>query len=285
MRLSRILLLLGITAIPASIGAGCSDDPTTVSVEDLAPPLGLSSITGDGSVTLRWQASNFGEDREGFDVYQASGSQATAPGEEIPAAFGTTAVKSVTSSQGAGDFTVVIAGLTNGTTYSFLVVATKDDGDELSRPSNVVSDTPRRGSGTLVLTNGTGNLRYINVDADPAVASASSGGADILCQSFNAGAGDRPGMVGQNSARIQDLGFVASWDEIDTAPAGVGSYPNAAHSVEVLENHVYAVFTGDNHYAKVWVTALNGGDFGYSCRVAFQPQAGNNELKADRPGN
>jgi len=91
-------------------------------------------------------------------------------------------------------------------------------------------------------------------------------------------------MVGQNGALIQDLGFVSNWDEIDQAPAGTGSYPNASHSVEVLDDHVYAVFTGDNHYAKVWVTNLNAGNFGYSVRVAYQPQAGNNELKPGQPG-
>lgn len=283
MRLIRILMALGLVSTAATIGAGCNDSPTTVSQEDLAPPLGLSSVTGNGSVTLHWQASNFGEGRQGFDIYQAAGTQASSPGETIPAAFGTTAVATVTTSQGSGAFATTITGLTNGTTYSFLVVATKSDGNKLSRPSNVVSDTPRRESASLSLTNGTGNIRFVNVDTDPPAASATSAGADILCQSFNAGAGDRPGLVGQNGARIQDLGFVANWDEIDKAPSGSGSYPNASHSVEVLENHVYAVFTGDNHYAKVWVTDLHAGDFGYSCRVAYQPQAGSNELKPEGP--
>ena len=223
------------------------------------------------------------EGREGFDIYQASGTQAAAPGETIPAAFGTTAVATLTTSQGSGAFSTTITGLANGTTYSFLVVATKKSGSKLSRPSNVISDTPRRESASLSLINGAGNVRYVNVDADPPAASSSSSGADILCQSFNAGAGDRAGLVGQNSARVQDLGFVASWDEIDQAPAGTGSYPDASHSVEVLANHVYAVFTGDNHYAKVWVTDLHTGDLGYSCRVAYQPQAGNNELKPGGP--
>lgn len=279
MSFSRILIALALVAVLATMGAGCDDNPTTADVEDLAPPLGLTSVTGNGSVRLEWQASNYGEDREGFYVYQANGTQASTPGESIPAAFGTTAVATVTTSQGAGAFNTNISGLANGTTYSFLVVAFKDGGNELSRPSNVVSDTPRRESATLDLTNGAGNVRFINVDADPPAATSSDSGADVLCQSFNAGAGDRPGMVGQNGARVQDLGYVANWDTIDQAPAGAGSYPDASHSVEVLLNHVYAVFTGDGHYAKIWVTNLHGSDFGYSCRVAYQPQAGNNELK------
>ena len=276
---SRVLIALALLPAIVILGAGCDDSPTTVSVEDLAPPLGLTSVTGDGAVSLSWQASNFGEDREGFRIYQASGTQSSAPGESIPEAFGSTAVATLTTSQGSGSFIVPVSGLTNGTTYSFLVVAFKDGGNKLSRPSNVVSDTPRGESSMLDLTNGTGNIRYINVDGDPPSAAANSQGADVLCQSFNAGSGDRPGLVGQNGARIQDLGFVSDWDEIDEAPLGSGSYPDTSHSVEVLVGHVYAVFTGDDHYAKIWVSALHGTDFGYSCRVAFQPQTGSNELR------
>lgn len=134
----------------------------------------------------------------------------------------------------------------------------------------------------LNLTNGVGNERFVIVDSDPPSTSASGTGAALLCQSFNAGAGDRPGLVGQGGTRVQDVGFVNSWDEIDAAPLGAGSYPDATHSVEVLAGHVYAVFTGDNHYAKVWVSSLHTGDLGYACRVAYQPQAGNNDLKPRR---
>ena len=280
MRIPKLLLApLALSFVLATTGAGCDDGPTVANPEDLAPPLGLTSVTGDGAVALHWQASNYGEDRQGFEIYQAAGAQASTPGESIPAAFGTASVASMITSQGAGTFTTTVTGLTNGTTYSFLVVAYKDDGDKLSRPSNVVSDTPRIESTMLSLTNGTGNIRFVTVGTNPPSASSSGSGADFLCQSFNAGAGDRPGMVGQNGARIQDLGYVSHWDEIDTAPAGGGSYPDAAHSVEVLESHVYAVFTGNNHYAKVWVVSLNGSNFGYSCRVAYQGQVGSNQLK------
>ena len=264
----------------AALGAGCETGTSTVEPKDLAPALGLTSVTGSEAVTLQWQASNYGEDREGFQVYQAAGSQPAIPGESIPAAFGTTAVATLTTNQEAGVFTKTVTGLTNGVTYSFLVVAFKDGGNKLSRPSDVITDTPRREtSATLELTNGVTNLRFLSVDSDPPSTSSSGAGADVLCQSFNAGAGDRHGMVGQTSALVQDLGFVSTWDEIDAAPLGAGSYPDASHSVEVLVGHVYAVFTGDNHYAKIWVTDLHAGDFGYTCRVAYQPQAGNNELK------
>jgi Fibronectin type III domain len=278
MRSKSVLTTIALLTV---LGAGC--DPTsttTVQPKELAPPLGLTSVTGSGAVTLQWRASNYDEGREGFQVYQASGTQPSIPGQSIPGAFGTTPVATLTANQEAGTFTKTVTGLTDGTTYSFLVVAFKDGGNKLSRPSDVITDTPRRESATTIdLTNGVGNVRFIEVGLDPLVASASATGADVLCQSFNAGAGDRPGMVGQSAARVQDLGFVATWDEIDEAPLGSGSYPDASHSVEILIGHVYAVFTGDNHYAKIWITDLHSADFGYICRVAYQPQAGNNELK------
>jgi hypothetical protein len=276
--------LIPLAAI-AVFGTGCSEDDVinTLNPEDLAPPLGLSSITGDGQVVLSWDASNYDEDRDGFYVYQANGTQTGTP-EVIPAAFGETPVATLSTTQEAGQFTQTVTGLTNGTTYSFLVVAFKNDGDDVSRPSNIIVDTPREESdGVLALTNGTGN-RFLDVNTQTVQANEDTPAtADVLCQSFDAGAGSRHGMVGVNGARVQDLGYVGSWDEIDDAPTGLGSYPAADYSVQVLVGHVYAVFTGDNHYAKVYVTSVNSGNFGYSVRVAYQPQAGNNELSPGGP--
>jgi hypothetical protein len=148
-------------------------------------------------------------------------------------------VEQLVTTVAASSFTLVVDNLVNGVTYSFLVVAYTDDGNTLSRPSNIVTDTPRQESpGTITLVNGTGNPRYLDVATDPQFASTSSTGADILCQSFNAGAGDRAGIVGQNGARVQDLGYVPHWDEIDGAPLGSGSYPDASYSVEVLPGHL-----------------------------------------------
>jgi len=275
-RIALALLSLSIAGLIMS----CNGDGVTIAnPKDLAPPLGLNSVTGDNAVTLMWEASNYDEGRQGFQVYQASGSESGIP-QDIPAAFGTLAVEEFQTASEAGSFSVVVGNLTNGVTYSFLVVAYKDDGSTVSRPSNIVTDTPRRESaGIITLINGTGNARYLDVGANPMTASTSSTGADILAQSFNAGAGDRAGMVGQNGARVQDLGFVSDWDEIDAAPQGSGSYPNTSYSVEVLPGHVYAVFTGDNHYAKVWIVSLNTSNFGYAVRVAYQPQGGNTELQ------
>jgi hypothetical protein len=150
-------MALVLVSALAIMGAGCDGNPTTVSLEDLASPPGLTSVTGDGAVVLRRQASNFGEDRGGFYLYQSSGTQPVTPGESIPGVLGTAALATLTTTQGSGFFTTTVGGQVNGATYSFLVVAFKDGGGKLSRPSNVISDTSRREFATLDLTNSTGN--------------------------------------------------------------------------------------------------------------------------------
>ena len=266
------------------MSVGCDDTTSILNPEDLAPALGLTSTTHDGAVLLQWQASNYGEDRTQFLIYRADGDlEGTAP-STVPSSFGTTPYATMNSTTDAGTFSYEVTGLVNGNTYSFLVVASKDNGNKISRPSNIVSDTPRQQSGVISMVNG-GSTRYLDVSDDPPVPSSSLTGADIQCESFNAGLGDRAGMVGVNGARVQDLGWVSGWDQIDKAPEGLGSYPDALYSVQVLEGHVYAVFTADNHYAKIYISSLHVGDFGYDCQVAYQPQTGNNDLAPQmKPG-
>jgi hypothetical protein len=283
MRLKRLMLTFGIIATAmATQGSGCEDTINTLDPEDLAPPLGLTSVTGDQSVTLHWQASNYGEDREGFQIFQLTGTASGTP-EEIPSNFDDTPIE-VDNDDEAGSFSHTVTGLTNGTTYSFLVVAFKDEGDEVSRPSNIITDTPRQGSaGTQIELRPSQNA-FLDISAiNPSGTANLQAGSDIQAESFDAGLGDRHGLVGVNGARIQDLGFVATWDEVDEAPLGGASYPNADFSVQALPGHVYAVFTPDNHYGKIWVRSLNSGNFGMQVSVAYQPQSGNNELDKDVP--
>lgn len=121
MRSKQLLIAMGLLT---ALAIGCDDatNPGTVEPQDLAPPLGLTSVTGSGAVTLTWQGSNYGEDREGFQIYQAPGVQSSVPGESIPSAFGTTPVTTLATTQDAGAFSKTVTGLTDGTTYSFLVL-------------------------------------------------------------------------------------------------------------------------------------------------------------------
>jgi hypothetical protein len=287
MRFSRVLMAFGILAM---FGSGCEDDVNILNPDELAPPLGLDSVTGDESVTLTWQASNYGEDRDGFYIYRALGDQSDDESpEEIPDAFGVEFVADVETTDPAGTFSHTVTGLQNGVTYSFLVVAYKNDGDDVSRPSNIIVDTPRLGDDALTVVLRPGVSAYLDVASDPPNPTlvndtSEPGMSDVQSQTFDAGAGDRPGLVAINGARIQDKGYAASWDEVDEAPLSITSYPAEEFSVQALLNHVYVVRTADNHYAKLWVRAVdNGAPYAVTVSVAYQPQAGNNELDEDVP--
>lgn len=272
-------LLIGSLAVALQ---GCNSD-TLLAPEKLAPPLGLRSVTGNGKVTLIWSASNYGEDRNGFQVFKAEGSLAANAPSTIPAAFSGTPVATIPTTTSAGEFTVDVPTLTNGTTYSFLVVAYKNDGaslGDLSNPSNIVSDTPRiETPGAVSLFNGNGNNRYLDVNTLN-VSNTLTNAMDVQCQSFNAGAGSRTGIVALNGARIAELGFHGSFDEVDKAPLfSESAYVAANFSATVKGGYAYAVHTADNHYAKIWVVSVNESTFDFTCLVAFQAQANNPELK------
>ena len=275
-------LLLGSLAVALQ---GCNTD-TLLSPETLAPPLGLRSITGDGTVTLMWEASNYGESRKGFQIFQAAGSLAANPPNDIPAAFGTTPVATIPTTTSAGSFSVDVSTLSNGTTYSFLVVAYKNDGTsltDLSNPSNIVTDTPRIETPTaLTMMNGGSNPRYLDVNTRTVSATLTTA-MDVQCQSFNAGAGNRAGIVALNGARLADLGFHGSFDEVDKAPLfSEAAYVASTFSLTVKNGYAFAVHTADNHYAKIWITSVNESTFDFTCLVAFQDQANNPELAPGR---
>jgi len=76
-RIALALILLSTAGLIAS----CDDSVTTANPKDLAPPLGLRSVTEDAAVTLIWEASNYDEGRQGFQVYRATGTESGTPQE------------------------------------------------------------------------------------------------------------------------------------------------------------------------------------------------------------
>ena len=283
MRKMPLRVLLGASAGLAVLGllaGGCDSTDRPVRPPNPSAPFSLSTVTGDREVTLHWQA---GDDagRSGFAIYQASGALAASAPNTIPPAFGARPVATIDAASNAGDFTAQVIGLTDGTTYSFLVVALSHSEGEPSRPSNIVSDTPRIESG-LISFEPVGVGRFLNLSTLPPYPASDSSNADIVCQVVNTGAGLRPGIAAINGARIQDRGWVASWDEVDKAPLGSAAYPVEPYALQVLPRHVYVVYTWHNHYAKIWVDDVHSYDLGYDMRVAFQSAEANPELAPRR---
>jgi hypothetical protein len=281
------MLLLGLAAVTGFLG--CGDDVTEVlSPEDLEPPLGLQSITGDESVTLFWWCSNY-DDLVGFKVYKYTGDFTSGnPREEVPAGFAVAdsiEVDPPCSSQKS----IVIDGLANGTTYSFLVVAVKDDDwNEISHTSNIVVDTPRPETAATVTLYAKqedaalaglelGNFSIVSCAGLDDNYETLSGLGDIMVEKFNPGAGVRLWLDGINDAWIQDLGYMGDWDLADVPPQD--GYADTGHSVEALLGHVYAVWTGDEHFAKVQVTDFDVTDGWVKVKAAYQPKSNEPEYK------
>jgi len=288
-RVRRHAALLALAAIALLLAAGCNDDETTV-VEpgDLAPPLGLYSITGDTEVVLFWWCADYGDDLVGYKVYQAQGSYAGNPLQSVPSAFAV--VDSIAVDPPCSALkTLTISGLTNGTTYSFLVVAARDDDwNEISHTSNIIEDTPRYETASVTrlyarqvdaTRAGFELLDFSVVDCTDLVDyNTDTGFGDIMVERFDPAAGVRLWIDGINDGWVQDIGYMSDWDQADEAP--VQGYADAGHSLEALIGHVYAVWTGTNQYAKVQIVDLDTDDYEWiEIKAAYQPAPGVREYK------
>jgi len=268
--------------------AGCSEKKEIIAPSQLPPPLGLNSITGDEKVTLFWWCSNYEDDLNGYRIYYVQGEHEGNPVETIPGQF--VQIDSIeVDAPCAGQRWVDIEGLQNGVTYSFLVVASMDDWSKTSHTSNIIEDTPRdetTGEETIYAyqsdqTSAGFELSDFSVidcsDLD-ANYDIPSGNGDIMCERFNPGAGVRAWIDGINGGEVQDIGYKSDWDLADKAP--MNGYAESGHSIEALMGHVYAVRTGDNHYAKIQITGIDGESYNWiRLKAAYQPDPGNRQYK------
>lgn len=242
--------------------SGCDETTSILSPEDLNPPLGLTSVTGDGEVALAWFTSNFEGGLDGYKVYAYVGEITNLSSRSsIPSGFSAADSMSVSGSS-SGTQSIEIDGLVNGQTYSFLVVAAKDDWTDISHTSNIVVDTPRPEVINVQLKDenlGQGDccLKFSSSAPYVEIVGKTDPGAAIMFESFDAGLGKRSGLVGvQGRAQIQDLGYMLNWDMADEAPTT--GYPLSDFSVTAIPLHVYAVRAVGYHYAKIFVAGITG---------------------------
>lgn len=270
---------------------GCEEKITEVlSPEKLSPPLGLKSVTGDGKVTLFWYTSNYEGDLDGYLIYKYDGAYSNLdPKEQIPNGFLEAETLKTPSGESYTVQTDTVSGLTNGQTYSFLVVAAKDDWTEISHTSNIVRDTPRPEKSeydtlfarevniakcgyelsnfTRVSMSGINQEYYTPPDSI----------GDIICEKFDPGAGFRVWLAGANGAEMMDLGFMSDWDDADTAMAT--GYVDPGHSLTAVEGHVYSIKTRDNHYAKIRVEKVDITNGWVIFKACYQTKPGSRQFK------
>lgn len=273
---------------------GCGDDGNsifnTIDKGKLAPPLGLRSVTQNGQVTLFWYTSNYEDDFGGYFIFQAEGDYTTLTSDSSINESIFTKVDSIEFSKSSDAIvTKTIAGLANGTTYSFAVATfDKDDKEKISYPSNVVKDTPRPDIQTVVITSAsTGDVtgddtqagfdfhafQVVEVPATLGDYTTPDSVVDMVNEAFDPGAANtniRPWIAGMNGAGLQDLGFMTDLDASDMAP--LQGYSNTGASITALLGHLYAIKTGDNRYGKLIITAIGdeGDNYSITFNAAFQ---------------
>jgi hypothetical protein len=293
MKRAFVLVLVGFLFLGVQ---GCEKTTTetkTVPAETLSPPLGLRSITGDREITLLWYTSNYESDLSGYEIYMVDSlySEDTAP-EEIPSEF-----EKVSSHPKSSPCNTIqsrtISNLTNGTTYSFLVVAAKDDWSKLSEPSNIINDTPRPETilseydtiwASSVYKNKSGyelsDFSVTNMtDIDTSDYHTGDGEGDFICEkiNFQGGVEYRLWFAGTNSGGVMDLGYMQDWDDADVAPQT--GYAETGYSLTAIIGHVYAIETGDNHYGKVQVLDLEVAAGWVSLKACYQMKTGERQYK------
>ncbi len=222
-----------------------------------AVPRGVSSITGDGEVTIVWFESSE-PDLAGYGVYRSR----TTDGPY-------TRIAEVV---GAGSY--VDRSVVNGITYYYAVDAFDDAGNESDLSPEEVYDTPRPAGYDVVLyaSETEPGLAGFSFSRGRRVAAGSSD-ADIRI-SYDASTATLFVDAANTSVEIQDFGYTRSLDDVDWAPGN--GWSNVGWC-EVIVGHSYVIWTADNHYAKLRVTSRNG--MSILADWAYQTAVANPELK------
>lgn len=254
--------------------SGCRDNDRVIAVRDVTPPAaprGLRSVTGDGRVTLHW-LDNTESDVAGYKVYVSDCARgANCPYEYVLTTGGTSAV---------------VPSLVNGVTQYFAVAAYDRAGNESLLSGDLaledVFDTPRPAGSGLNLGAASAEPAISGVDFSayglPAFRQAWDGAdVDVF---YDLVAGSHTMFAAFTDTDIQDAGYALSLDAVDWAP-DAGWSPSG--SVQLIPGHNYLVWTHDNHYAKLRVTAVSGSPARISLDWAYQTDPGNPELSAQRP--
>jgi hypothetical protein len=236
--------------------AGCLEQSVESDTVAPAVPRGVFSTTGDHQVVISWYP-NAEYDLAGYAVYRGNAER----GDYFQ--IGTT-----------GSASFVDRNVTNGRTYYYAVAAYDNAGNESDLSYDLVFDTPRpAGYG----------VRLFDFRALPQTSGYSFGNYRV--QDYRASTSDiffeyhapSRGLfidVANADTDIQDFGYTESLDDVDYAPDKGWSPLGYA---ECIVGHSYIIWTADDHYAKIRVTAVSPSFVEFDW--AYQIAEGNPELR------
>ena len=247
--------------------SGCNDDQGIVIPRDTTPPAaprGLFSVTGDGTVFLRWEL-NTEPDVAGYRIYRAPcASGSGCPYDGVGATTGNA---------------FAVTGLVNGVTRYFAVAAYDRAGNESELSYKDIFDTPRPEGFGRLLTNATDGPATAGYDFSAFTVRAwDDARADVY---FSIAGGALKMVAPFTDTDLQDAGYASSLDAVDFAPSA-GWAPSG--TAELIVGHCYVVrilTSGSYNFAKFRVTSLNPSRVIFDW--AYQTDPNNGELKASRP--
>ena len=244
----------------------CEEHNIIAVIDDPPPaPQGVTTVRGDNRVTVEWipvEAYDFNHYRvyRGFD--STDGSIFTFVGPSTDEQF-------------------VDGNVTNGDRYYYAVTAVDDAGNESNQSIEDAGATPRYDGFNVTLAVQDLNAGRSGFDLSAGeIVSAGSIRADLWIDR------DIDGILYINAdtipsiGDIQDMGWTSSLDDIGYAPFDGWS---ALGYNEVVPAHTYVFWTGNDHYAKVRVTAVTATtvtfDYAYQSGDSQDGTGGEAQLK------
>ena len=234
-KINGILTTLLFVMLLGSIG-GCYVDTSDGNDEPPAAPRGVKTITGDEQVTVEWYPN--GEyDLAGYTVWRGR------DGENFDAL--------AEISENATRYTDTT--VRNGETYFYAVSAYDTDGNESELSPEDAWDTPRPEGRNVALDDynlfpGRSGFDFSQPQKGSIPWDAPA--TDVYF-GFDTEVNVRY-LYSDNETLMQDLGYHEYFDGVDFVP----EFGYTTLFVELIEGHIYAVYTPDGNFAKIQVRKL-----------------------------
>ncbi len=254
---------------------GCEKTTTKYVAVDYPPaaPQGVYSITGDQTVYLFWSPVREA-DLAGYRVYWSSN-------DTDFYLLGTV---------GANSEEYIDHDVQNGTTYFYAVAAFDENNNESELSHESVYDTPRPEGTNLLLADANNFPNSSGYDfSSGLIVPWDDPNADIYIDYYSTN-GIFYLDAANTSTDLQDMGYTSSFDDITYSPSSGWS---SVGWTELILGHTYVIWTSDDHYAKLRVTAISAPntvrfDWGYQTATGnpelARPQHDDNYLRREIKG-
>ena len=217
--------------------SGCYVDTSNIDDEPPAVPRGVRTITGDEQVIVEWYPN--GEyDLAGYTVWR--GRDDTDFNALVEVSENTTRYTDTT--------------VRNGETYHYAVSAYDIDGNESQLSTENAWDTPRPEGQNIILDDYTlfpGRSGFDFSRPEKGSIPWDTPATDVYF-GFDTEVNVKY-LYSDNDTFMQDLGYHEYFDGVDIVP----EMGYTTLFVELIEGHVYAIYTPDGNFAKIQVRKLS----------------------------